>query len=84
LDILHRFFSFLKKKRCIQTIGEVSRKEVREYIKCLQDADKWPNRQKNGKDPGIKLSPSSIQGHVRAIKVFWGQLAKEVTIENEP
>jgi hypothetical protein len=63
------------------SVSDIGREEVRRYIKYLQKADRWPNRPKNGKDLG-KLSPSSIQGPVRAIKAFTGWLTYEEYIES--
>ncbi len=83
LEILHRFFRFLEENGYSTSVKDIDRNQVREYIKYLQNADRWPNRPKNGKDPG-KLSPHSVQGHVRAIKAFWGWLATEEYIERNP
>ena len=42
-----------------------------------QQAQKWQR-------PGQTLSPSSIQGHVRAIKAFFGWLVEEGYIKSNP
>ncbi len=83
LEILRRFFGFLEKKSPTKSIREIGREEVRQYIRYLQGAPRWPHRPKNGKDLG-KLSPSSIQGHVRAIKAFLGWLVEEGYIDSNP
>lgn len=83
LDILRRFFRFLESNKLIKPIGALDKAELRAYIQYLQNAKKWPNRKNNGKDFG-KLSPSAVQGHVRAIKAFWSWLAREEYIEKNP
>ncbi|GAI53494.1 unnamed protein product, partial [marine sediment metagenome] len=72
-DILHRFFGFLKKKGHINSVSDIGREEVRVYIRSLQNAKRWPNRPQNSEDRG-KLSPVTVQDHVRAIKAFWSWL----------
>ena len=71
--ILRRFFGFLKENGNNTNPKEIGRFEVRAYIKHLQEAKRWANKPGNGEDQG-KLSPSAVQGHVRAIKAFWGWL----------
>ena len=83
LEILHRFFDFLDLNNLTKPIRDIGREELRTYILHLQSARKWPN------SPYIKankgnLSPYSIQGHVRAIKAFWGWLFKEEYILENP
>lgn len=72
-DILRRFFGFLKKKGHINSVSDIGREEVRVYIRSLQNAKRWPNRPQNSEDRG-KLSPVTVQDHVRAIKAFWSWL----------
>jgi len=67
----------------VKPIGALDKAELRAYIQYLQNAKKWPNREHNDKDYG-KLSPSAVQGHVRAIKAFWGWLVREEYIEKNP
>lgn len=81
--ILHRFFGFLKDKGKSTKVNEIGREEVRAYIKYLQEAERWANKPKNGKDRG-NMSAYSIQGHVRAIKAFFGWLADDGIIESNP
>ena len=83
LEILRRFFGFLAKNGYSTTVADIGREGVRAYIRYLQKALRWPHRPKNGKDLG-KLSPSSIQGHVRAIKAFLGWLVEEGYIDSNP
>ncbi len=83
LEILRRFFGFLEQNGNSTTITDIGRKEVRAYIKYLQGAPRWPHRLNNGKDLG-KLSPHSVQGHVRAIKAFLGWLVEEGHIDSNP
>ena len=83
LEILRRFFGFLEQSGYSTTIADIGRKDVRAYIKYLQGAPRWPHRPNNGKDLG-KLSPHSVQGHVRAIKAFLGWLVDDGYIESNP
>jgi integrase/recombinase XerD len=82
-EILRRFFDFLDLKNLTKPIRDIGREELRTYILYLQSVEKWPN------NPYIKankgnLSPYSVQGHVRAIKAFWGWLSKEEYIPENP
>ena len=83
MEMLGRFFSFLHFNNPTQSIQDIGREELRTYISNLQGAGRWPN------SPHIKadtscLSPYSIQGHVRAIKAFWGWLFREEYIAQNP
>jgi len=83
MEILRRFFDFLDLNNRLKSIGDIGRDEVRTYIRYLQSVRKWPN------SPSIKankgnLSPYSIQGHVRAIKAFWGWLFREEYLLENP
>ncbi|MGD9118536.1 MAG: tyrosine-type recombinase/integrase, partial [Dehalococcoidia bacterium] len=82
-QILRSFFHFLKERRYTTDINQISRGEVRAYIKYLQEAERWANKPKNGKDRG-NMSSYSIQGHIRAIKAFFGWLAGDGIIESNP
>jgi len=61
----------------------LGKSELTAYILHLQEAKKWPNNPHMKKEKG-KLSPVSIQGHVRAIKAFWGWLFNQGYIETNP
>jgi site-specific recombinase XerD len=80
LDILNRFFEFLEEGNLLKPVDEVGSRELDQYLVYLQNRKRWPNREHNGKDMG-NLSESAIQGHVRAIKAFWGWLLREEYIE---
>lgn len=82
-DILRRFFGFLSEKGYSASVKNIGRKEVREYVRYLQNVDRWPHRPNNGKDLG-KLSPDTVQGHVRGLKAFWGWLAEDGYIKSNP
>ena len=47
----------------------------------MQNAKRWSNKPQNGEDRG-KLSPVTVQDHIRAIKAFWGWLFNNGYIEN--
>lgn len=79
-DILRRFFDFLKENGHINSVSDIGKEEVRVYTKSLQNATRWPHRTQNGEDQG-KLSPVTVQDHVRTIKVFWGWLFDNGYIE---
>ena len=81
--ILRRFFDFLKKNERSTDVNEIGRNELRAYIKYLQEAERWANNPRNGKDRG-KMSAYSVQGHVRGIKAFFSWLADDGFIEDNP
>lgn len=82
-EILHRFFDFLDFNNLTKSIPDIGREELRTYILHLQSARKWPNSPHIKADKG-SLSPYSIQGHVRAIKAYWGWLFKEEYVLENP
>jgi integrase/recombinase XerD len=81
-EILLRYFAFLEKAKLLKSVNKLGKVELEKYILHLQQARKWSNRSP-GKEYG-KLSAFSIQGHVRAIKCFWGWLLEEGHIEKNP
>ena len=82
MEILHRFFAFLDSRNLAKPIEDIGREEVRTYIRYLQTVRKWPNSPYIRATKG-NLSPYSVQGHVRAIKAFWGWLLREeYTLKN--
>ena len=83
MEILRRFFDFMDINNLARSIPDIGREELRTYILHLQSARKWPNSPYIRADKG-SLSPYSIQGHVRAIKAFWGWLFKEEYILENP
>jgi len=84
LDILKRYFGFLMASHSSSQIDQLGRKELRSYIVKLQNTKKWPNNPNIAEDHKGKLSAYSIQGHVRAIKAFWGWLLKEGYTDKNP
>ncbi len=80
LEILPRFFGFLESNNLLRPIPELGSSELTAYIHYLQNSKRWPHREHNGKDLG-RLSESTVQGHVRAVKALWGWLAREEDIE---
>ena len=80
LAILNRFFGFLESNNLLKPIPQLARGELTEYTHYLKNSKRWPNREHNGKDLG-RLSESAVQGHVRAVKAFWGWLTREEYIE---
>ena len=82
-EILRRFFDFLNLNNLAKPVGDMGKEEVRTYIRYLQSTRKWPNSPYIKGDQG-SLSPYSVQGHVRAIKAFWGWLYREEYIPSNP
>ena len=80
MDILNRYISFLDTRGLFNTVDKLGKRELRAYIKHLQNSPRWENNLHIRKDAG-KLSPYSIQGHVRAIKAFWSWLLTEGYLE---
>jgi site-specific recombinase XerD len=80
IEILGRYFSFLESNSLTRPIDELGKDELRAYIRHLQGSAKWENNVHIKAARG-KLSPYSIQGHVRAVKAFWSWLASEGYVE---
>ena len=76
LEIIPRYFLFLKSRSLLKPIQLLGTQDLKAYIAYLQNATKWADKPNVKKATG-KLSPFSIQGHVRAIKAFWGWLLRE-------
>jgi len=83
LEILDRYFGFLGSNSLLKPVQQLGTHELKAYILHLQKANRWPNNP-NIRRPTDKLSPYSVQGHVRAIKAFWGWLQREGYIDNNP
>lgn len=83
IEILTRYFTFLESCGLLRPVGELCREEIKLYIVHLQKASRWPDKQHVKGDKG-KLSPFTIQGHVRAIKAFWSWLYEEGYLEDNP
>ena len=83
LEILTRFFAFLKSNSSAGQIEQLGKDELKAYVLHLQESVKWANSPNIKKAAG-KLSPYSVQGHVRAVKAFWSWLAAEGYIQDNP
>lgn len=83
LDILNRYFSFLESNNLLKPVAELGTNELKAYLSQLKSSSKWEGKPEI-KDKKGKLSPYSIQGHVRAIKAFWGWLSREEHIKHNP
>jgi site-specific recombinase XerD len=82
-DILERYFSFLKNEDLLRPVNEMGRRELNDYLLHLKNCQRRPNWPPNRGDTG-KLSPFTIQDHVRTIKVYWGWLFREGYIDKNP
>jgi site-specific recombinase XerD len=83
LDIINRYFAFLDSSSLLKSVKKLGSAELRAYILHLQKAVRWANNPNVQKATG-RLSPYSVQGHVRAIKAFWSWLEIEGHIERNP
>ncbi len=83
LDILNRYFTFLESNNLLKPVAELGTTEFKAYLSQLKSSSKWQGKPDIKDDKG-KLSPYSIQGHVRAIKAFWGWLSREEYIKQNP
>jgi len=82
LDILYRFFDFLELNNLMKPVDELNKEVLEAYIIHRKTAKRWPNNPHIKKENKGGLSPYSIQGDVRAIKVFWSWLLYQGYIEN--
>ena len=82
LGILKMYFGFLSQGNMLKPVDQMGSQELQAYLLHLEERSRWPEN-KHIKNKGI-LSPSSIQGYARAIKVFWGWLLKEGLINENP
>ncbi len=83
MEIIPRYFLFLESRSLLKPLHLLGTTELREYITHLQKATRWADNPNIKKATG-KLSPFSIQGHVRAIKAFWSWLLREGYIDQNP
>jgi len=83
MEMLRRFFSYLRFNSSTQSIHDIGREELRTYIAYLKGVKRWTDSPYVKGDTG-PLSPYSVQGHVRAIKAFWGWLFREEYIAENP
>jgi len=80
VEILSRYFTFLESKNLTKPLSELGKEELRAYIQHLQKSARWENNVHIKTERG-KMSPYSVQGHVRAVKAFWSWLANEGYVE---
>ena len=83
LEIIGGYFGFLDSNSLLKPVDQLGTHELKVYILHLQRANRWANKPNIKKATG-RLSPYSIQGHVRAIKAFWGWLERERYILENP
>jgi integrase/recombinase XerD len=80
-EILRSYFDFLELNSMLKPVGDMGNHELKAYILHLQKASKWAKSPNIKEDKG-ELSPHSVQGHVRALKAFWGWLERESYVEH--
>lgn len=83
VEILQRYFAFLHSNHLLKPVDKLGTQELKAYILHLQQSDKWANNL-GIKKPSGKLSPHSVQGHVRAVKAFWSWLGTEGYVDENP
>lgn len=83
MEILTRYSNFLEATKLTKSIEQMGRYELENYVRHLQNSTRWSTRADITVDQG-KLSPHTIQVHVRAIKAFWSWLLREGYIEKNP
>ncbi|MFC2073091.1 tyrosine-type recombinase/integrase [Chloroflexota bacterium] len=74
---LTRFSSFLQSNNCPVNVAELNRNHIRSFILYLQQEAKTPRTKR-------PLSPSTVQGYTRTLKVFFGWLLREEYIDSNP
>lgn len=82
LDILRRFFNFLELNNLMEPVDELGKEALEAYIIHRKTTKRWLNNPHIKEENKGGLSPHSIQGDVRAIKVFWSWLLYQGYIEN--
>jgi len=83
LDIIGRYLVFLDSNSLLKAVDLLGRQELKAYVLRLQEATRWAGSLHVKRATG-KLSPYSVQGHVRAVKAFWGWLEREEYITHNP
>jgi len=83
MDVLNRFQEFLGSEGLTKPIGELGKTEARAYVRHLQNSTRWSGKDHVGEGKG-KLSPRSVQVHVRVLKAFSSWLCREGHVEENP
>jgi site-specific recombinase XerD len=74
---LDRFHDFLDKSGLPVNIAEVTKDHIRQFIQYLQTEARTPYKDKH-------LSPATVQGYVRCLKVFFSWAKREDYVETNP
>ncbi len=74
---LQRFLQFLQLNSHPTRVNEIDKNYIRSFILYLQQQAKTPHTEK-------PLSPATVQGYVRTLKVFFSWLLREEYIESNP
>ncbi len=74
---LQRFLQFLQLNNHTTRVNEIDKNYIRSFILYLQQQAKTPHTEK-------PLSPATVQGYVRTLKVFFSRLLREECIESNP
>ena len=74
---LQRFLQFLQLNSHTTMVNEIDKNHIRSFILYLQRQVKTPHTEK-------PLSPATVQGYVRTLKVFFSWLLREEYIRSNP
>ena len=77
VTFLNRFRGFLNSQDLSSRIGQISRNDIRAFIRYLQTEAKTPHG-------GKLLSAATVQGYVRTLKAFFAWLVQEEYIDSNP
>ena len=77
ITFLRRFNKFLESRNLPTSISLITKHHIRQFIRYLQTEAKTPYKNK-------PLSPATIQGYTRTVKIFFSWLVKEGYLDINP
>jgi site-specific recombinase XerD len=75
------FFLFLENTSRIKPVGQIGKKELREYVTRLQKRERWPDNLFINSENRGPLSPFTLRAYVRDIKTLWSWMHTDDYIE---
>ena len=84
LQNARKYFTFLETEALIKPVHKLGKKELREYIKHLQNRVRWPNNPHIKEENRGRLSPFAVRAYARDIKTLWGWLQRDGYIDDNP